>query len=177
MITCFLTPEDFKEIRSTGGRDLSPYFILQVMTVSRNGGISQAQFDAFATTLETKFGDQFEEFWQSRKADIDANLDRAEGSLSEFLGSEVELEIGQPAPLETTRVSDTEVMSVWMSKMSGTVEGQTIVSRQVQTSTALLVKGRVIVLFGYQRYKDAADIESLKKLTAEWVNGIAELNL
>ena len=60
--------------------------------------------------------------------------------------------------------------------MSVEVAGETIESRQVQTSTALLINGRVIVLFGYQRYRDAADIESLKALTFKWIQGIAELN-
>jgi hypothetical protein len=146
------------------------------MTASRNGGISSLQFDSFAKQIETTFRDQFEQFWKSREADTDAQVNRASETASRFLGSEIKLELGQSAPIEVTRLSDTEITSVWMTQASAKVQGKTISSRQVQTSTVILVKGRVLVLFGYQRYKDAADVESLKQLTAQWVKGITELN-
>ncbi|MCP3981152.1 MAG: hypothetical protein GY716_17780 [bacterium] len=176
LISCFFTSEDFDELRTTGGPKLSPYFLLQVMTASKGGGISQAHFDAFATQLETMFGAQFEKFWQENKKAIGEQIERAEVEGAAFIGADVELEVGQMAPIETTRVAENQVTSVWMTQGGGTAAGVTISIKQVQTSTALLIDGRVIVLFAYQRYEKPSDADALKTLTQQWVDGIVKLS-
>jgi len=176
MITCFLTPIDYKAFKSTGGGRISTFFILQIMTATRDGGVSQEQFDAFVSSLEVQFGDQFEAFWESHKAELDASLDRARAAAGELVGREVKLELGQHAPIETIRASARLFLTVWLSRTRGQVAGKEVDSSQVQTSAALLVRGRVLVLFGNRRYEDGADVETLKALTRDWATMILTAN-
>jgi hypothetical protein len=176
LIAFFMTPEDYTEITTTGGEELSPYFTLQVMKVTRDGGVSQKQYDEFVKKMEVEFGANFDRFWDDSKAEIYTLTERAESSAAESFGVEMDFEPDKPVVIDTERVSEEVFMSVWMQDAAATTGEHALKIRQVNTSTSILVHGRVLVLMGYRRYKDKADIESLVTMSREWAAEIVQLN-
>jgi len=146
------------------------------MTVTKPGGVPHDQFAQFVSSLEQQFGAQFDTFWKSMEGQIEAGEESSAAAPTRHLGKDVQVRLGQRAPIETSRESEDLCISVWMTDATFDIGGKSVTSLQVQTSAALYVNGRLLVIFGYRTYENESDVTALKDPTRSWADRIAASN-
>jgi hypothetical protein len=165
MIGCFVTVKDFEEYFQRAGGVYSSYLIASVMSSTKSAMVSTAEFGKYKRDLKNNLHILIKKY----QPDISRQLQKAEGMVSDSIGLDTEIQIGEMCPLGVYQEEPNLISTVWLTKATVTVGKKKVNSTQVQTSSVMLIRGSVFIFFGYREYKNKEDIEKLKQTASQWM--------
>jgi hypothetical protein len=86
------------------------------------------------------------------------------------------LSVGEMVPLGVFHESDTSVSMGMLSKLKTVIAGKAVETPQMSSTTAALVKTKVVGMSVHATYGSPADIDWVKRVTTEWVQALSRSN-
>ena len=141
-------------VNYVGDAWMSPYLTIQYLTESEHG-VSSRRWKKFSSNFHIVLTQLWDEFKKSYP-EPDA-LENANDVLSRLAEMPVNFELKSTVPLGIFQESSTHYSSLWRSSGSVEMDGETIHNTQYQTSSAVFLNGRIIILFAYMTRENESD--------------------
>ena len=171
-VGCYSTADDYSEwINRVGGRFRS-YLIASIMKASEGGKVSTGDFLAFHDSVRA----QHKVMYQKLAPEIQSQIDIYAARVSAKSGLDIQTKLGEVLPIGVFDEAPNRFSSVWIAHAKHVTGDSTIDGSQVQISSAVLLKGRVFVLFTYGKYISPASIEQYKQIAAGWAAQFIDAN-
>lgn len=170
----FVTEKDWIDwVNYTAEENMSPYMILQYQSSSQKG-VSPRRWKKFKSNVRTVYDNMWEEF--SKKYLNSGVIEDAGDALSQVTKLSAEMKIESMVPLETYKDTNTVMSTLWFVSATNIIDGKKYPNTQFQTSSAIYLKDRIIIVFVYMTKKKESDAEFLMELTDQWVEELIRIN-
>lgn len=163
-LDCYTTPGDLEAWTARAGGVFESYVTVSVMKSTIGRTVSPAEFAAFRRRMNAQVSTLHEE----HAALLEGPVEEFEKAISAKEGVTIRVEPGQIVPLGVFDEADNYIASAWLASKQIFVDDKQARSSKVSISTAVLVRGKVLVLSTIGEYRQASDIERYQDMARAW---------
>lgn len=164
LVGCYATRSDVDAWTNRTGGVFESYLVTSVMKDTIGRTVSSAEFAAFRRQMNAQVATLHEKLAPSLKEQIK----QAEKEISATNGVTIRFESGQIVPLGVFDEGEGYIASAWLVSNQFSVDGKPTTANKVRISTAVLVHGKVLVLFTNGEYRQASDIRKYQDIARTW---------
>ena len=161
---CYTTPGDFKAWTARAGGVFESYVVASVMKSTIGRIVSPAEFAAFRRRMNA----QVSTLHETHAALLKGPVEKFEKAISLKEGLTIRVEPGQIVPLGVFDEAENYLASAWLASKQIFVDDKPVVSSKVSISTAVLVRGKVLVLSTVGEYRQPSDIKRYQDIARAW---------
>jgi hypothetical protein len=173
LLAVFVSEDDLGRIMKGESPNLQRYMILQTPRNFANNNISEMQFNQLVTYLK----EQHNMLLSDMKDKIGSYLDDAADQISKDKDISLDMKIGQQVPLGILFEKLGILSFVNLIKFQVTVDGKSVDSVVVASTSLLKVKDRILYAYVYSIYDNQEDINWVRAKTKEWMDLILEKDI
>lgn len=163
-LSCYTTPGDFEAWTSRAGGVFESYVVVSVMKSTIGRTVSSAEFAAFRRSMNA----QVSTLHEKHAALLEGPVKEFEKAISAKQGMTIRVEPGQIVPLGVIDEAENYIASAWLASKQIFVDDEPTTSSKVSISTAVLVRGKVLVLSTTGEYRQASDIRRYQDIARAW---------
>jgi hypothetical protein len=163
----FLSHTDIRQI-SKGKLKMDRYMMVQVYGKTQYQNITAHDFKKFKQVLTTQ-----QESLSKKAADgANKHFKNVQGNLEKITRSRVDIKIGEVVPLG---IFHEDKYSIGMA-MFTKIKSQGKEKAKIITATTALIKGKLVFLYVYSRYRSKKDLNWAKRVAKQWLNQVKRAN-
>jgi hypothetical protein len=165
LLAVFLSDGDI--VRAAAGKppELIRYFMVQTLRHTEGMVLTPADFAQVRDLLRT----QYKELLHRAKPGFQGELDRMAGEFGKQAGaSDLSLKLGEMTALEVFDDRPQSISLLALTKYVVHAAGKTEEAPVAMSMTTAILKGKVVYLYAYSRYRSAADIEWVRSEMSAW---------
>lgn len=168
-----IPPADLKLFLSGKEAPLNRYYAIQTMRATEHLTITPVQFAQMRQIIR----EQQATMMDKAKAMAQESLDKGARKIGEKIDDEsFALKIGEVKGLGVFHESDTAISFAATSQMAIRHEGKTQSGKLIFTSTAVLVKGKLLFLYVYSSHRGEADVRWTRDEAIKWTAAVQQAN-
>jgi hypothetical protein len=161
---CYTTPSDLEAWATRAGGVFESYLVVSVMKDTIGRTVSPAEFAAFRRQVNAQVSTLHEKLAPL----LEDHISKVEKATSEKEGVAIRVEPGQTVPLGVFDEAENYIASAWLVSNQFFVDDTPILSSKIRISTAVLVHGKVLVLFTIGEYRQASDTKRYQDIARGW---------
>lgn len=163
-LACYTTPGDFEAWTARAGGVFESYVVVSVMKTTVGRTVSPAEFAAFRRRMNA----QVSTLHEKHAALLEGPVETIEKAISGKQGVKIRVEPGRIVPLGVFDEAENYIASAWLASKQIFVDERPTTSSKVSISTAVLVRGKVLVLSTIGEYRQASDVERYQDISRAW---------
>jgi hypothetical protein len=161
---CYTTPRDFEAWTARAGGVFESYLVVSVMKSTIGRTVAPAEFAAFRRRMNA----QVSTLHETHAALLKGPVEAVEKAISADEGVTIRVEPGQIVPLGVFDEDSNYLASSWLASKQIFVDDKPVTSSKVSISTAVLVRGKVLVLSTVGEFRQPSDIKRYQDIARAW---------
>jgi hypothetical protein len=167
-LAMFVTPEDMAAASASKEPAMRRYFLVQTLRAMEAKDLSVRDFAEGRKAIR----DNYKQLMAQVAPQVQKQLQKAAGNLSDLSGKKLEMQVGQMLPLEVFHDSEQALSLLALTNYRASVNGKPEEFQVAMSITTAVVQGRLVYFYTYSRNETADDMVWVRRKAMEWVEAL-----
>jgi hypothetical protein len=167
-LAMFVTPEDMAAAGTSKEPTMRRYFLVQTLRAMEAKDLSVRDFAEGRKAIR----DNYKQLMAMVAPEVQKQVQKAAGNLSELSGKKLEMQVGQMLPLEVFHDSEQALSLLALTNYRASVNGKAEDFQVAMSITTAIVQGRLVYFYTYSRNETKDDMVWVRRKATEWVEAL-----